>query len=356
MAGLFPPQTRDWCLHSEVPLTPRAAERVARECARSGSFADAARGLSVDWQLTLAAKQIQRWGEALGRAVLALQEQEARAYEAGVRPEGPLNPPVLLVVGLDGGRVQMREKDPASQSRWKETKAMSVTSYLPGDGKDRPPEPLVGTCVATLGSVEDFEPLIGPELARRGQNRAAQVLHISDGGNWIDPLAERQKIADVRIIDYYHAAEHLHAAALAASCGEAAPAGETRYEQLKALLWEGRLEELLGQLQQAAEGVGPVQDSDGPEHPRRVLWQNLGYFRRHQHAMNYAAYRAKGWPIGSGPTEAAIKQMNKRVKGSEMFWSPEGVKAILALRTLWNCQDLRWERHWAQRPAYGRAA
>lgn len=72
--------------------------------------------------------------------------------------------------------------------------------------------------------------------------------------------------------------------------------------------------------------------------------------------MRYAEYRAKGWPIGSGPTEAAIKQMNKRIKGTEMFWSRDGLKAIIALRTLWNCQDLRWDRYWNNRSAYGRAA
>jgi hypothetical protein len=36
------------------------------------------------------------------------------------------------------------------------------------------------------------------------------VLNISDGGNWIDPLAKQWKLADGRIIEYYHAVEHLH--------------------------------------------------------------------------------------------------------------------------------------------------
>jgi hypothetical protein len=46
----------------------------------------------------------------------------------------------------------------------------------------------------------------------------------------------------------------------------------------------------------------------------------------------YPHYRAKGWPIGSGVTEAGVKQFNKRVKGSEQFWHEEGVEPILALR------------------------
>jgi len=36
-----------------------------------------------------------------------------------------------------------------------------------------------------------------------------------------------------------------------------------------------------------------------------------------------------------GNTEAGVKQFNKRVKGTEQFWSEDGVEAILCLRGLW---------------------
>ena len=42
--------------------------------------------------------------------------------------------------------------------------------------------------------------------------------------------------------------------------------------------------------------------------------------------MDYPRYRAKGWPVGSGVTEAGVKQFNKRVKGTEQFWTEEGVE------------------------------
>jgi hypothetical protein len=51
--------------------------------------------------------------------------------------------------------------------------------------------------------------------------------------------------------------------------------------------------------------------------------------------MNHPEYRKRGWPIGSGKTEAAVKQFNKRIKGTEQFWSTDGVETILALRGLW---------------------
>jgi Cu/Ag efflux protein CusF len=51
----------------------------------------------------------------------------------------------------------------------------------------------------------------------------------------------------------------------------------------------------------------------------------IGYFTRHQQHMNYPEYRRKGWPIGSGVTEAAVKQCNKREKGTEQFSTEGGV-------------------------------
>ena len=105
-----------------------------------------------------------------------------------------------------------------------------------------------------------------------------------------------------------------------------------------------------------AAGRCPPQESDGPEHPRRVLANNVGYFEGHRHHMDYPRYRAKGWPIGSGVTESAVKLFNKRVKGTEQFWSLPGVESILSLRALWLSQDDRWARYWNTRPAYTKAA
>ena len=98
--------------------------------------------------------------------------------------------------------------------------------------------------------------------------------------------------------------------------------------------------------------LGPPRDGDPPGHARRVLHQNVGYFTRHRDHMGYPRFRANGWPVGSGVTEAGVKQFDKRVKGTEQFWSPAGIEPILALRASWVSQDQQWDRYWANRPAY----
>jgi hypothetical protein len=47
--------------------------------------------------------------------------------------------------------------------------------------------------------------------------------------------------------------------------------------------------------------------------------------------MDYPACRAKGWDLGSGPTEAQRQTMTARLKGSGMRWDPPDAAALLAL-------------------------
>jgi hypothetical protein len=338
-----------------VALTARAAERVARETAAQ-TFDPAARALSWDWGLSLDGKQVQRWGEALGRRVQAARAAEVRAYEQGQHPAGLENAPALLVIGMDGGRVQTREKSGDNGSRWREDKVGALTSYQPGDGtREHPPQPLVTTYVATMGPTASFGKLLHVEAERRGLRQASTVLVLGDGGTWIDPLSQREHLHDQRIVDYSHAAEHLHDTARAA-WGRDTPEAVAWAEQLKAALWDGQVEQVIATLKVQAQRLGPPQDADGPDHPRRVLANNVGYFQTHRAHMDYPTYRRKGWPIGSGVAESGVKQFNKRVKGTEQFWSLPGVEAILSLRALWLSQDDRWQRYWDTRPAYPKAA
>jgi hypothetical protein len=341
-----------------VPLTPRAAERLARESAAQGSFDNAARALRIDWCLeALDGKQVQRWGEALGQTMVQQRDREVLAYHEGRRPACAANEPQLLVIGMDGGRWQGREKNADTQSRWREDKVLTVSTYVPGEGGEGPearkPKPLVTTYVATTRDAGAFGPMARVEAERRGLRQAEVVIGMGDGGNWIDPLLERQFRLHARIIDWCHASEHLWDCA-AALHGPQTPQTSALAEQLEAWLWHGKVSKVIDTLAEHSRRLGEPQTSDPPQHPRRILHQNVGYFTKHQEHMNYPEFRRRGWPIGSGVTEAAVKQCNKRVKGTEQFWNEAGVESILALRVTWISQDQRWERYWQNRPAYAK--
>jgi len=348
--ALFPPQLRDWQLPADVALTPQALRRVSREAA-SQTFDLAAAALNEDWGANLDGKQVQRWAQAVGRRLVQERNRELREALCGRPPAAPANAPVLLVIGLDGGRVQMREKDAETGSRWREDKVATVTTYTPGDGLERKPEPLVTTHLGTMEKAEMFGRLARVEAQRRGMDRAGQVLVLGDGGNWIDPVVEREFTGAVRILDYAHASEHVHDCARAVHGPESAAAVRMG-ERLEGWMYAGGTERVIVELEAEAQRLGPAREEDGPEHPRRVLSANAGYFRKNAKHMDYPEYRRRGWPIGSGNVESGIKQFNKRVKGTEQFWQPEGVEAMLALRGLLLAQDERWKRYWLARPAY----
>lgn len=60
-------------------------------------------------------------------------------------------------------------------------------------------------------------------------------------------------------------------------------------------------------------------------------------------------------PITSAMVESPIKQVSRRVKGTEKFWDREGLEAVLQVRAAYLSDDGRAEAHAAKRP-FGRAA
>jgi hypothetical protein len=329
----------------EAELTPRAAARVGREGA-TATFDPGARAINIDWGTNLDGKQIERWSEALGQTLVDRRQHELEAFEHGQLPACKENQHELLVIGMDGGRVQTREKSAETGSRWKENKVLTISSCLKGDGtEDKPPKKLLTTTLATMQDSRVFGKLARLEAERRGIRNAAEVIVIGDGGNWIDPICHEHFACHQRIIDYYHAAEHLHEVARAVHASDD-KAHAKLADQLIGWLWNGKLAKLLNKLGDLCQQAGVPQQSDPPTHPRKVLADNLGYFQRHREHMDYPSYRARGWPIGSGLTESGVKRFGKRVKGTEQFWNVKGAEAVLALRSVWLSEDEKSQHYW----------
>jgi hypothetical protein len=69
---------------------------------------------------------------------------------------------------------------------------------------------------------------------------------------------------------------------------------------------------------------------------RAAFWKAYRYVRRHRRWMDYAGYRRRGLPIGSGVTEAACKTVfTQRFKRSGMRWGQESGQVILDLRVVY---------------------
>jgi hypothetical protein len=75
---------------------------------------------------------------------------------------------------------------------------------------------------------------------------------------------------------------------------------------------------------------------------RRALATERAFFQNNQDRLDYPRFRWRGWPIGSGPVEAAAKTLVKarRCRGG-MRWSRPAGQHILTLRTY--LKSARWD-------------
>jgi hypothetical protein len=76
------------------------------------------------------------------------------------------------------------------------------------------------------------------------------------------------------------------------------------------------------------------------------LEPHVTYLANNAYLMRYARLRAVGLPVGSGVTEGACKSaIQMRTNGSSQRWRPEGLEAVLTLRSV-HLSD-RLPRFWA---------
>lgn len=194
-------------------------------------------------------------------------------------------------------------------------------------------------CGLTGGLAALGEPL-RRQAAQVGMDRAEVWVGISDGGAGIeDWLRENFPRVEAVILDFFHAAEHLGGWAKALHPDEA-EAGRVAGGWCHRLKHEGGAAVLA-----SLRGVDVSGRSEAAREAHRGL---LVYFGNQAHRMDYPAYRARGWPIGSGPVEAACKQVvNQRLKVTGARWSEEGADAVCHLRALFRSEKGQWEAYWA---------
>jgi hypothetical protein len=171
-----------------------------------------------------------------------------------------------------------------------------------------------------------------------GLGKANQVIAITDGGNGLREALRRNFWDDLTcILDYYHAAKHLHDYAKGLHAGDAAGA-EIWSERAKGILYmqggTALLKHLRGQ---------PVPGDAGTADELREL---IGYFEENEDRADYPSYRGHGWDIGSGPTESACKIVGSRLKGSGMRWLEEGAAWVAPLRALYLSSTEAWDALW----------
>jgi hypothetical protein len=174
----------------------------------------------------------------------------------------------------------------------------------------------------------------------------ATYIGIADGAasNWQFLKGHTQE----QILDFYHACGYLGAVAVALYPEDIAQQQQWLTQSCHQLKHDaGAASQLYKQM---------LELSVSQTHPKTIqenLDAALTYFCNHLHQMNYAAYRERHYPIGSGVTEAACKTVIKqRLCCSGMRWKETGAAVILSLRTL-VLTPTRWNQFWNKLNQYG---
>lgn len=391
----------DWELGlGDVVVSAGLLKRVCHAAVVCRSFKDAQEILREHAMVDMSAKRIRELAEDEGRRVAQARDEQARAYaQHRLVVAGPHQAPKLLVVGADGGRVQTRaefaqrgaqqrrelsrahaEREAAEGTRheepperWKEDKVGVIYDAAPKPqpgtkcGEYQGAKARVKTYVATMQPWDSFGCMLRLEAERRGYGEAKTRLFLGDGAKSIRDVRDTHFHESKFVIDWAHATEHV-AACAKALFGEGTNEARAWYLEHRDLLWEGKLDALIAELEKQSRRLGEPKDGDSDSSPRVVLYRNaFSYFPNNRDAMDYPRYRENGWPIGSGVVEGAVKQFAIRLKGSEKFWNPgvemgaltleedlprpeeTGAEEMLALAALYHCEDGRWQAHWSAR-------
>lgn len=268
--------------------------------------------------------------ESIRKLVLSVSDScKPRQAQLSRKPNESLSGKRVLI-SLDGGRTRCRqytgEQNKSGNEKystdWNEPK-MFVIAEIDEEGNTVNESVIYGTM---FGVNEVFE-LLREHLIGLDIDLAKQVQIAADGAIWIwnrtqDLLislgVEAEKI--VETVDYYHAAQHLHG--LIKQLSKRKVKKENIVATMKALLWNGKVEEIVNQFNLLFKKK------------TKQIERDIYYFIKNKERMQYADFQANRLLVGSGIMESGIRRViNLRFKNTSSFWNKDNVEGLFFLRS-----------------------
>lgn len=192
---------------------------------------------------------------------------------------------------------------------------------------------------ATRGDCTVAGRLMRREAGRIRLDLADEKIGNVDGSPWIRNQVQRQSLPlDALGLDFYHLSENVHKARRQIY-GEETEVGK---EWAGQLLHTFKHEGYEGAWTQLLQWRLTVRRGQRAEADRL-----LNYVSERRDMIRYPEFQAKGWQIGSGPTEATCKTLTARLKGCGMRWDTDNAEGISGLEAL--DQSDQWDNYWRSR-------
>jgi hypothetical protein len=337
-AGLYPELG---VLGIQEGKSPALVREVGRQTALLPSY-EMARQQLAEHGVDLDIKEVHGIGQHAGQAALAYRLRELELYRQGKLPAGAGEGKRFAAM-IDGGRTKMRKTTRKQKGKgksrkqkrcfkteWREVKQIIVFEMDECGRKKKDTQPILD---GTFMGPDEIMEVLAMRLHQMGASQAEVVAFRSDGAPWIwdrlDWVIRRLGLSAKQVskgLDWCHAAHHISLALeLLLKDTERKRVFKKMRKWLKAGSWRKVVDELLT----LAGGADLAEDS--------TVWTEISYLDRHgeEGHLDYATYRRRGLPMGSGAIESAIRRViNLRLKGNSIFWEEENAEAMLVLRGL----------------------
>jgi hypothetical protein len=379
--------------------------KLTRTAAETRSFHRACLLMNDVAGVAVSAKTIERVVHDVGGELAERRDADPRSDRA--MAQTPESPPQLAVVECDGGRIRTREPghgpgvhlvgegwredknacliralrtvsvedpqpDPPASfcapkhvAKVAETEALSVAAVVPKDSTAEDeglealtppaapatwqPRRLVRTVLSSLAEAKTFGGQMVREAKRRRFFEAQAEAFLGDGLPWDWSIGKKHFSEFTPILDFIHALSYLFVAAKAVHTG--AQDAWDQYLTWMRGCWSGEVGQVLAELRHWQTKLGLPAEEAPETDPRAIVAKTITYLENNQPRMNYPEYRRQGLPITTAWMESLVKEINYRVKGTEMFWNnPEGAEAILQVRAAALSEDERLAQHLRTRP------
>jgi hypothetical protein len=266
--------------------------------------------------------------QALGGERQALEAEwlaTSQDSAALLQQERETTAPQRLYGTLDATKVRTLERRDETDEGWRDLKVgawfttESVPPAHPDDDWKVQAHDITYFC--DIQPAETFGDLLWATGFQRRAPVAQELIFLGDGAAWIWNLVDHHYPQAVQIVDWFHAAQYLPP--VAAVAGATIAERQAWLQQARDDLWHGRLANVIA----ACTAQVTTGDQDDPAQ------KAVTYFTNNQQRMNYPAYRAQGYQIGSGTVESGCKQIcTQRLKVPGGRWSLEGVRKVAKAR------------------------
>lgn len=366
--------------------------------ANKASFEVASCDLKELAELKIKAERVRRAtlrnGTARGELARLLEEAFLAKSIPDQLSKGPAekDAPDLAVVMSDGGRYQRFERgaeQTESDSFWKESriaillnmktqshqtdptpelpkflqdvriaKKLAEIGKVPGENpkpndktldQESPwerPEMLSKDVVASGKSWKEFGPMLASSAWYAGFFKAKERVFVSDGSSSIEEMQGQWFSNFTSVLDIMHALSYSLAAARAIHSDQ--QESWQCYCRFATHIWQGNVDKVIAELDDHQIKLGQPPKKASESDPREIVRRATVYYRNHCSRMNYPEYRRKGYPLTSSIMESAVKQVSRRVKGTEKFWSTDGGEALLRLRGDYISDSKPMNAYWEQ--------